>query len=381
MIYLDNAATTYPKPPQVSAAMQQAMRRFGANPGRAGYNMSLATAQEVFRAREEAAALFDAPGPENVCFVMNCTQALNMAIKGLVKPGGHVVTSCLEHNAVMRPLEALRAQGIITYTEVKIVPGDNDATLDAFRQAMKENTCLCVCTHVSNVWGIRLPVERITALCHAYNVPVCIDCAQSAGVLPISMKEYNFDCICAPGHKGLYGPMGTGLLIVRDGSRINTIIEGGTGTASESLEQPAEIPERFESGTINVPGIIGLRAGISFVRRRTVHRIYEHESALVCRLYDRLKASQKVELYMPRPQSPYFAPLLSFNLPGKDSEDVAASLNKQGFAVRAGLHCAPRAHAFCGTLEHGAVRVCPSVFTTSEQMNAFAQAVMRIAAK
>lgn len=381
MIYLDNAATTYPKPPQVAAAMQQAMVRYGANPGRAGHKMSLETAQEVFRAREEAAALFGAPGPENVSFVMNCTQALNMVIKGVVKPGSHVVTSSLEHNAVMRPLETLRKKGILTYTEAQVVPGDNDATLDAFRKAMQENTCLCVCTQASNVWGIRLPVERIAALCHTYQVPICVDCAQSAGVVPLSMAESGIDYLCAPGHKGLYGPMGTGLLLAKDGAKLDTIIEGGTGTASESLEQPFGTPERFESGTVNVPGIIGLRAGIAFVRRKTTERIYQHESKLMCSLYDRLKASDKVTLYTPRPEPPYFVPLLSFNVPGKGCEEVAAALDRKGFAVRAGLHCAPRAHAFYGTLSCGTVRACPSVFTVKSQIDAFATAVIRIASE
>ncbi|MCH3971568.1 MAG: aminotransferase class V-fold PLP-dependent enzyme [Oscillospiraceae bacterium] len=381
MIYLDNAATTYPKPPQVSAAVQRALRQYGANPGRAGHRMSLKTAEAVYHVREQAAAFFGAPGPENVAFVMNCTQALNMVIKGAIKPGGHVVVSCLEHNAVMRPLETLRRRGIITYTEAQVVPGDNDATLDAFRQAMQENTCLCVCTHVSNVWGICLPIERIAALCHAYRVPFCADCAQSAGVLPISMTEAGLDYVCAPGHKGLYGPMGTGLLLALDGAALDTLIEGGTGTASESLVQPAEMPERFESGTINVPGILGLGAGISFVQQMGIQRIYQQESALVCALYDQLKHSGAAELYAPRPQPPYFAPLLSFNLPNQDSEDTAAALDRRGFAVRAGLHCAPRAHAFYGTLERGAVRMCPSVFVGRAQVRAFGDAVLQISSK
>lgn len=379
MIYLDNAATTYPKPPQVSAAMQRALRMYGANPGRAGHRMSLRKAEAVFQVRERAARFFGAPGPENVAFVMNCTQALNMVIKGAVKQGGHVVTSCLEHNAVMRPLETLRRRNVITYTEVQVVPGDNDATMDAFRKAMQEDTCLCVCTHVSNVWGIRLPVERIAALCHAYQVPICVDCAQSAGILPISMAENGIDYLCAPGHKGLYGPMGTGLLLALNGASLDTLIEGGTGTASESLVQPEEMPERFESGTANVPGILGLGAGIAFVQRMGIQNLYEKESRLACGVYDRFKRSGKVELYTPRPEPPYFAPLLSFNLPDMDSEETAAKLDRHGFAVRAGLHCAPRAHAFYGTLDRGAVRMCPSAFTGRAQTEAFADAVLQIA--
>ncbi len=375
MIYLDNAATTWPKPASVIAAVQDALRRFGANPGRAGHTMSMQTAEEVFRARAAAAAFFEAPGPECVAFPLNCTQALNFVIKGAVKPGGHVVTSCLEHNAVMRPLETLQQRGVLTYTEAKVVPGDNDATLDAFRKALRPETCLCVCTHASNVWGIRLPVERIAALCHSYEVPVCIDCAQSAGVLPISMADGGFDYVCAAGHKGLYGPMGTGILLARDGSALETIIEGGTGTESANLLQPAGMPERFESGTINVPGILGLRAGIQFVQKQGIARIYRHESALMRMLYDRFAASRRVELYAPRPE----VPVLSFNLPGKDSEAVARALNRRGFAVRAGLHCAPRAHAFYGTLSRGAVRACPSAFTTRMQVEAFCSTVLQLA--
>lgn len=375
MIYLDNAATTWPKPASVTAAVQDALRRFGANPGRAGHAMSLRTAEEVFKTRETAAAFFGAPGPECVAFPLNCTQALNFVIKGAVTRGGHVVTSCLEHNAVMRPLETMRRRGLLTYTEARVVPGDNDATLDAFRQALRPDTCLCVCTHASNVWGIRLPVERIAALCHSYDVPICVDCAQTAGVLPVSMEDGGFDYLCAAGHKGLYGPMGTGILLAKDGNLLDTVIEGGTGTASDSLEQPPAMPERFESGTVNVSGILGLRAGIQFVQKRGVGAIYRHESALAGLLYDRLAVSRRVELYAPRPE----VPVVSFNLPGRDSEAVAAALNSRGFAVRAGLHCAPRAHDFYGTLARGAVRACPSVFTTRAQIEAFGSAVLQLA--
>lgn len=376
MIYLDNAATTYPKPPAVRAAVDRALARFGANPGRGGYRMSIETAEAVYGARREAALLFGAPGPECVAFPLNCTQALNFVIKGALKPGGHVVVSNLEHNAVMRPLETLRRRGICSYTKAQVFPGDAERTLQSFREALNEKTCLCVCTHMSNVWGTILPVARIAALCHIYGVPVCVDCAQSAGVLPLSIREDGIDFLCAAGHKGLYGPMGTGLLLARDGAALDTVVEGGTGTQSLSLSQPREMPEHLESGTVNVPGIVGLSAGIAFVRKLGPAKIFAHEHALVLRLYRGLQRLP-VTLYTGAPEGT----LLSWNAPGVLPEEAAAFLSRAGFAVRAGLHCAPCAHEAFGTLPEGCVRVSPGAFTTAQQIDAFLSAVERLCAK
>lgn len=377
MIYLDNAATTYPKPPQVLRAASDAMKNYGANPGRAGHSMSMATAEELYRCRAAAAEFFHAPGPECVVFTLNCTHAMNFVLKGLLKSGDHVVTSNLEHNAVMRPLQALQSRGV-TYTEAQVTPGDNDATVNAFRKALRANTKLIVCTHVSNVWGIRLPIERLAALSHEYGIPIAVDCAQSAGVLPIDMQEYQFDYLCVAAHKGLYAPMGMGMLITAQGASLATLIEGGTGTASISLEQPETMPDRLESGTVNVPGIAGLRAGIEFVKGKGTERILRHELSLVQALHRDLSKMQGVQLYTPEPVEPYFAPVLSFNLEGISSETVAQKLNASGIAVRAGLHCAPRAHESFGTLQQGAVRVCPSVFNNMNDIRAFSSAVMKI---
>lgn len=368
MIYLDNAATTYPKPASVRSAMARALQQYGANPGRAGHSMSMAAAEEIYRCRSEAADFFHAPGPECVAFTLNCTHAVNYVLKGLLKPGDHAVTSCLEHNAVSRPLHALAEKGV-EVTEAQVRPGDNDATVDAFRQALRENTRLIVCTHASNVWGIRLPVERIAALGREYGVPTAVDCAQSAGVLPVDMEDSGIDYLCIAGHKGLYGPMGTGLLITAQGSGLSTLIEGGTGTNSAEAVQPTEMPERMESGTQNMPGIAGLRAGMEFVRSRGIGRIMEHEMSLVRYLYRRLSELKRVRLYTGEPSEQYFAPVLSFNMEDLPSEAVGRKLNEQGIAVRAGLHCAPAAHRFCGTMDQGAVRVCPSVFTRREEMD------------
>lgn len=378
LIYLDNAATTYPKPVTVQNAVRGAMMQFGANPGRSGHAMSAATAEAVYRCREETADFFHAPGPECVVFTLNCTSALNFVIKGMLHSGDHAVTSCLEHNAVMRPLHALEKSGV-SWTAAQVVPGDNDATVDAFRKAIRPNTKLIVCTHASNVFGIRLPVERIAALAHQYEIPVAVDCAQSAGVLPMDMADSGIDFLCMPGHKGLYGPMGTGILIARHGETLSTLIEGGTGTNSVSYDQPEELPERFESGTVNVPGIMGLYAGIRYVKRMGTDRVLHHEIRLMQRLYDRMQTMPQILLYTERPDERFFAPVLSFNVHGMESEEVGRLLSERGIAVRAGLHCAPAAHSCMGTLETGTVRVCPSAVTTEREIEMTAGVLSRIA--
>ncbi|WP_283607047.1 aminotransferase class V-fold PLP-dependent enzyme [Faecalispora anaeroviscerum] len=377
MIYFDNAATTYPKPPRVISVMAEAQRTKGANPGRSGHKLSLLAAQEVYNCRQTAAELFSAPGPECVAFTLNCTMALNMVIKGVLKPGDHVVTSNLEHNAVMRPLQALADQDI-TFTQAQVVPGNNNATVDHFRQALRPNTALIVCMHASNVWGIRLPVERIAALGREYQIPTAVDCAQSAGVLPINLEDNGIDYLCMAGHKGLYGPMGTGMLIAKSASLPKTILEGGTGTSSFSFLQPDQMPEQAESGTPNLPGIAGLRAGMEFVRTKTEQTIFSHEMRLVQQLYDGLTQIRGVRLYTQRPEEMYFAPVLSFNIEGMSSEQVAGRLDAAGIAVRPGLHCAPAAHQFMGTLEQGAVRVSPSAFNNRNEIERFFMIIRKI---
>ena len=377
MIYLDNSATTYPKPPQVRQAVARALGELGANPGRGGYPMSQRTAQAVYRCRSLAAEFFGAPGPECVIFQPSCTQALNLVLKGALKQGDHVVVSDLEHNAVMRPLTALSARGV-TYTLAKTVPGDNDATLDAFRQAMGPRTKLVVCTQASNVFGFRLPVERVAALCHQYGAKLCVDAAQSAGLVPIHLQRDGIDYLCCAGHKGLYGPMGVGLLVLRDpADSLAPLVEGGTGTQSRSLAQPEDSPERYESGTLNVPGIAGLEAGLLFVRRQGPQALCQKELALLARLHRQLARFPGVELYTGEPRAPYFLPVLSFNLRGMESEAVGERLGQAGIAVRCGLHCAPLAHQKLGT-QQGTVRVSPSAFTRREEIDALARQVGRL---
>lgn len=372
MIYLDNSATTYPKPQGVRQAVQRAFTEFGANPGRSGYGMCLRTTQAVYHVRELAAELFGAPGPECVVFQPSCTQALNTVLKGVLKPGDHVVLSDLEHNAVTRPLEALKSRGV-TSTVACVTLGDNDATVDAFRKAIGPKTKLVVCAMASNVFGIRVPVERLAALAHQYGAKLCVDAAQGAGLIPIDMVASGIDYLCCAGHKGLYGPMGTGILLVRQPEELlATLVEGGTGTQSRSFQMPDESPERYESGTLNVPGILGLGAGMEFVRRRGVERICQEELQKLQHLHSRLSRMKKVALYTPAPEQRWAVPVLSFNLKGVASERVGDFLAKGGIAVRCGLHCAPLAHEKFGTLETGTVRVSPSVFTRREDMDALA---------
>lgn len=377
MIYLDNSATTFPKPRIVINSVNNAFINYGANPGRGGHKLALKASQIMFDSRNTIMRFFNAPDENSVIFTGSCTTACNMVLKGLLKSGDHVVVSCLEHNAVMRPLEKLSQNGI-SYTVAKVYPGDNDRTLDSFRKAINQNTKLIFCIYASNVWGIKLPVERITALAHLYEIPIAVDAAQAAGIVPINLKDNKIDFLCCAGHKGLYGPMGTGMLIFNTDVALDTIIEGGTGSNSYSLEQPEILPDRFESGTQNLPGIIGLKASTELVMKRGVQNIANSEMRLIQYLYDRLAKIKGVKLYTERPESDHYVPLLSFNIDGMDSETVSAMLDKHGIAVRAGLHCAPFAHEFLGTIDGGAVRVSPSMFTTRSDMDYLAMTVSRI---
>ena len=378
MIYFDNSATTYPKPVIVNNAVALSMKKFGANPGRSGHQLSRISSGEVQRTRELAREMFGARSPENVAFALNCTQALNMVIKGLLKPGDHVVTSCLEHNAVMRPLNKLEKTIGISYTVAKVYPEDNDKTVDSFRNAINSETKLIICTHASNVLGIKLPVERIAALAHIYKLPILVDGAQSAGLVPINVQKMGIDFLCLAGHKGLYGPMGTGMLITDKHEMLDTIIEGGTGTDSMKLCHPKIMPQKFESGTPNIPGICGLRAGMEFVKSKGINNIFNHELKLMQYLYDNLKQIPYVKLYMPRPSKDYFVPLISFNVKDYISDKVGKFLDKNEIEVRTGLHCAPSAHEFIGTLETGTIRVSPSAFNTKQEIDKLINAIRKI---
>ena len=378
MIYLDNAATTYPKPLAVQQAVNEAFMRYGANPGRGGYAMAMGSAEKVYACRELLAEMFGLSDPSGVVFTSNCTQALNIVIKGLLQRGDHVVISCYEHNSVIRPLSAIDG---VEYTEAEVFAGQPSRTLESFKRAIRPNTRLILCTHASNVVGVRLPIHEIGELARRYRIPFAVDAAQSAGVLPVHMEKDHINFMCMPGHKALYGPMGTGILLCRGNVHLKTFAEGGTGSQSQLSVQPEELPERFESGTLNVPGICGLQAGAMFVKQHGISTIAEQETAHMCRLYDALADVAGVRIYTPRPQLSVCVPLVTLNIQGLPSEITAAQLAKAGVAVRAGLHCAPTAHRRVGTLSQGAVRFCPSIFTTTVAVDRTAKILREIARK
>ncbi len=378
MIYFDNGATTFPKPNSVVRAVNDVLRIHGANPGRSGHNMSMKSAEIMYNCRMNAAKLFDIDAPEKIIFTNNCTAALNYVIKGILKKGDHAVISSLEHNAVARPLEFLKGHGV-EYSVADYVPYDDDKTIDNFRNAIKDNTKLVICTHASNVFGVKLPVERIAALCRIYGILFCVDAAQTAGVVPISLKDSCIDFLCTAGHKGLYGPMGTGLLVINTDKTPDSLIQGGTGSLSSQKSQPEILPDKYESGTPNLPGIAGLNEGIKFIMRRNIELIEKREMYLAQRMYDNLSRINGVIKYTERPDSEFFVPVISFNIEGLDSEDTAAILNsKFNIAVRAGLHCAPMAHSFYNTENTGTVRAVMSVFTNASQVDYFTSAVRSI---
>lgn len=372
MIYLDNAATTFPKPPEVNRTVYRFLSRSAANPGRSGHAMSMAAAQEVYRCREAAAEMFHAPGPECVAFTQNATYAINLALKGALR-GGHVVTSDLEHNAVMRPLTALQSVGV-QFDAAEVDLTSDDATVENFRRLLRPETVMVACTHASNVCGRVLPVARLGELCRERGIAFLVDASQSAGVLPIDMESMHIDYLCTAGHKSLYGPMGTGLLITSKGEGLSTIVEGGTGSNSVSFDQPDFMPDRMESGTLNAPGIAGLRAGINFIRRTGMDRIRQHEERLMRQLYDGLAAMPGIVLYTPRPETGY-VPVVGFNIGTMSSVDAVTRLDRLGFALRGGLHCAPAAHRKFGTLEQGMIRAGIGAFNTNAEIRALLAAV------
>ncbi len=380
MIYLDNAATTYPKPPCVRYAVAQALEKYGANPGRGGHRMAMETAEQLYACRECAARFFGLPDPTKVVFTANCTESLNVVLQGLLKSGDHVVVSDIEHNAVMRPLTRLREQGV-EYSQAVVCEYDRKKTVENFRQAILPNTKLILCLHASNVFGTVLPIRELGKLAHRYGLLFVVDGAQSAGLLPIDMQKDEIDFLCLPSHKGLYGPMGTGMLLCNTEVSLSPLKTGGTGSQSLSMIQPEELPDRLESGTLNVPGICGLHAGLLWVMENGRENILRHERFVMQSLYDMLRNCPFMKLYTAPPSAEYTVPVISFNLVGKSSEEVAEDLAKEGVAVRAGLHCAPCAHRHQGTLQNGVVRVAPSAFTKRQDVENLYKILIKIARK
>lgn len=372
MIYLDSAATTLQKPPTVALASARAINHLS-SPGRGGYRAAMSAAETALACREEAAALFHVPNPEQVVFTFNATHGLNIAIKSLVKPGDKVVISGYEHNAVTRPLHAIPG---IDLRVARAPLFEQEAIVAAFRQELDRGADVVICNQVSNVFGAVLPVEKIAVLCRKRGIPFIVDASQAAGVVPVDFEKLGAAFIAMPGHKGLYGPQGTGLLLC--GSDIvEPILEGGTGSSSMSQEMPAFLPDRLEAGTHNIAGIAGLLEGIRYVRRRGLNAIRIHEEHLIQQLIAGLKQIPAVQFYAsdhPERQTG----VLSFRFKDMDCETVGERLGELGFALRAGLHCAPLAHETAGTLDTGTVRASVSAFNTEQEIKQFLHAVEKL---
>ena len=379
MIYWDNGATTWPKPRLVRLAVGQAMQLYGANPGRAGHTMAMSTAEQVYACREEVADFFGLRDPTGVVFTLNCTAALNMVIRGLLEKNGRAVISDLEHNAVLRPMAALNPR--YPRYDVAAWDVDEDKTVENFRRAITADTRLILCSHASNVWGSVQPIREIGALAKAHHIPFAVDAAQSAGVLPIDMQKDNINFLCVAGHKGLYGPMGTGMLLTSGQYPLSAIFQGGTGSRSADPKQPDMWPDHMESGTPNTVGICALHAGMRWVMGQGIANIGQHEMRLIQTVYRALQRTDGVILYTPYPLYGQSVPVLSFNIAGMASEEVAAQLNEAGIAVRAGLQCAPLAHQKYGTKDCGTVRLAPSRYSTVAESEKIIKIIQQIAKK
>ncbi len=369
MIWLDSAATTFQKPPEVARACQEAMATMS-TPGRGAYPEALRAAETALQCREELAELFGVSSPERVVFTLNATHALNLAIKSLVPPGGRVVISGYEHNAVTRPLTALGAE--IRVADVPLF--QEAACIKTYERLMTPDVHAVICNHVSNVFGFIQPVEAIGALCRKRGIPLIVDASQSAGTVPLDMEKLGAAFVAMPGHKGLYGPQGTGVLLCGEGTKTRTLLEGGTGSASLRQKMPEFLPDRLESGTHNMPGIAGLLEGVRYVRRRGVEDICASERRLAMQAAKGLGEIPGVRVFALSGLRDQTA-VLSFLSEKMGPEALGDALGQRGIAVRAGLHCAPLAHRTAGTLATGTVRVSFSAFNTPEEVRRFLTAL------
>ena len=379
MIYLDNAATSWPKPPQVLKDMANVLEYAGGNPGRSGHRLSIAAARVVYQTREKVASLFNIRDPLRVIFTCNATHAINIAIAGLLKPGDHVVVSSMEHNAVMRPLRSMEKRGL----KLDVVPCAPDGDLDVsdVTRAVNNKTRLVVINHASNVVGTILPVAEVASIAHQVGALLLVDAAQTAGAMPIDVEAMGIDLLAFTGHKGLLGPTGIGGLII--GSKVITsllepLMRGGTGSQSALEEQPDQLPDKFESGTPNVVGIAGLGAGIDWLTERGIEAIRAQEEELTRELIDGLCSIAGVKVYGTLEASRSTA-IVSVTVVDKAVSDIGLRLDEEfGILCRVGLHCAPAAHKTAGTFPQGTVRLAPGVFTSGEDISTAVAALQKV---
>lgn len=377
MIYFDNAATSFPKPNIVYDKIMEAMKEYGANPGRSGHKLALRASRGIFETRELIAKFFNIKNPMNVLFTFNATEGLNMGIKGVLKSGDHVVTTSMEHNSVLRPIKYLEKLGV----ESTIVRADSMGRINAsdILREIKPNTKLIATTHISNLTGTIMPVEEIGQIASERGIIYLLDAAQSAGVYDIDVEKMNISILVFPGHKGLFGPMGTGGVYIRDGIDVAETLQGGTGSISHSLLQPDIKPDRYESGTSNGPGIVGLGAGITYIIEKGIKNIREHEENLTLHFIEEANKINGIKLYGPLNINEQGA-VVSLNIKDADSSEISYILDEEyDIAVRPGLHCAPLAHETIGTLEQGVIRFSFGFFNTHEEIEYSIKALKEIA--
>lgn len=374
MIYLDNAATSFPKPESVYASMDRILREVGGNPGRASHRMALEASRVVFEARERVAELLGVTDSARVAFTKNATEAINIALKGLLRPGDHLVTSSFEHNSMARTITRLQSEGVeVTWVE----PGpDGILDPDEVASAAVENTALVAVTHASNVFGTLQPVEDIGRRCREKGVLFMTDAAQTAGAVPIDLGSSSIDILAATGHKALFGPQGTGFLYLREGVEPGPLIDGGTGEPDTVLE----LPERLEAGTMNMPGIGGLGSGAEYLLAEGVEKVRAHELVMIERLLSGLEKMDKVRVVGSTDPEKRVS-LVSFTIEGTTPAEAGRALDDDfGIMVRTGTHCAPMAHRQAGTFPDGTIRVSPGYLNTLEDVEAFLKAAAAMAA-
>lgn len=379
LIYIDNAATSWPKPEEIMLAMDRYQRIVGGSPGRSAHRLSIEAGRIIMETRESLARLFGTEDPFQIVFTKNATEALNLAIGGLLSPGDHVITSAMEHNSVMRPLRALESQGCA----LSVVRCSPQGTLDPndLKPAIKDNTKAIVLTHASNVTGTIMPVRDIGNIARDHGIIMCVDAAQTAGALPIYVEEMNIDLLAFTGHKSLFGPQGTGGLYIRKGLEKMTrpLLLGGTGSRSEFEQQPDFMPDKYESGTPNTLGLAGLGAGVNYITGRGIENIRVEEIMLTRRFLDGLKSIGGIRVYGPGDAS-HQIPVVSFNIDGMMPSEAALTLDEKfGIMSRPGLHCAPAAHRTIGTFPGGTVRFSFGYFNTEEDIDRTLEAVQHLA--
>ena len=378
MIYLDNAATSWPKPESVYQTMDEFLRTKAGNPGRGGHSMAIAASETVEETRLLLARLINAADKDRVIFTLNCTDSLNIGLKGLLRPGDHVIISSLEHNSVARPLRKLEREGVRVTRLSPPSGGDFVPPRDVAR-AITRKTKLVVMNHASNVTGVIQPIEEYGVIARQHNLIFMVDAAQTAGKYPLDVQASNIDLLAFSGHKGLFGPPGTGALYIGERVDLDSLREGGTGSRSESEEQPTDLPDKFESGTVNCAGIAGLGAGLKFILKEGMDKIVEHEQSLTNQLLEGLACTSRVTVYKVKDISRQ-APVISFNLENSTPGEVGTILDQAfDIKVRTGLHCAPAVHRTIGTFPLGTIRVSPGYFNTREEIDFTIEAIKKIA--